>query len=254
MYILIVEDEIPAFEKLRSYLSNYFKSAFRYDWARSVVELEHFLASDSIYDFIISDIQLLDGHVFETYENRKIHFPIIFCSAYDEYLLKAFQSNGIAYILKPYTKEDIERAFTKYHTLFKNPLHAIEPSIFNKLQLALNKTETQYKSQFIIKNRKELYLLEVATIALIEAKGCFCKITNNQGAVFLYSQSIGNVYANLNPRLFFRINRSQLVQLQYIKRIQNHFKNRLQLTLDGVKEPVLTSSSTTADFRVWLDR
>ncbi len=67
MHILIIEDEIPAFEKLRTHIALCLKDTFTYDWARSVTDTIHFLASHT-YDLIFSDIQLLDGTSFEVFE------------------------------------------------------------------------------------------------------------------------------------------------------------------------------------------
>ena len=53
--------------------------------------------------------------------------------------------------------------------------------------------------------------------------------------------------------MFFRINRSQIVNIQHIEEVENYFKNRLVLTVKGVREKIMTSSGTTAEFRKWLE-
>lgn len=254
MYILIIEDEIPAFEKLCNHLKITIGSDFRYDWARSNSELHHFLKKNS-YQLIISDIQLLDGISFEVFETVNVRTPIIFCSAYDEYLFKAFQSNGIAYILKPYTQSDIAHALSKFKTLFQAAQSiAIPIKVFSDLKDVINNKSISYKERFVIKRKKGIHLLETDVIVLIEAQGDFCKLIDMHGKTHLYSLNIGGIYDLLDPSKFFRINRSQLVQLQYIQTIENHFKNRLLLTLAHHKEKVMTSSTTTANFRLWLDQ
>lgn len=255
MHLLIIEDEIPAFEKLRTYITSYLSDGFSYDWARSNFEIFHFLNNDTYYDLIFSDVQLLDGTCFEIFEKTSIKTPIIFCSAYEDYLFQAFKGNGIAYLLKPYGEEDVINAFKKYKTLFKsNESQSINAEIFKTLRQVLSDKKKQFKKQFIIKNNKGVYLLDVNDIAYVQAKGDFSKIIDCHGKSHLYSQSIGGIYASLNPQIFFRINRSELIQLKYISTIENHFKNRLLLTIEGLKEKVKTSSKTTADFRLWLDR
>ena len=71
------------------------------------------MLSQNSYDFILSDIQLLDGISFDLFDEIQLEAPIIFCSAHDEYLFKAFNTNGIAYILKPYTKSEFNKAIEK---------------------------------------------------------------------------------------------------------------------------------------------
>lgn len=254
MHILIVEDEIPAFEKLRMHIARYLKDDFTYDWARSITETQHFLESHQ-YTIIFSDIQLLDGISFDAFEKVIVSTPIVFCSAYDEYLFKAFKSNGIAYILKPYDQEDVSEAFSKFTTLFDSSVTTNhQHKVFNEVKSAIDNKTDNYKNRFVIKSKKGLHLLETSKIALIQAEGDFCKLIDSEGKTHLYSQNIGSIYETLDARIFFRINRSQVIQLQYILEMESHFKNRLLVTIQGVKEKVMTSSGTTANFRLWLDR
>ncbi len=130
MKLLILEDKIPAYQKLVSFVNDYFKEEVSHDWARSNKDGRECLLNNK-YDFILSDIQLLDGISFDLYNEINIEAPIIFCSAHDEYLFQAFNTNGIAYILKPFSKEDFKQAIEKYQSLFKQgdynarPLHGL---------------------------------------------------------------------------------------------------------------------------------
>ncbi len=254
MNILILEDEIPAFEKLLKHLEEYFKNKFSYDWARTVsAAKEHLLQGDD-YDLILSDIELLDGTSFDLFKEAIITCPIIFCSAYDEYLFEAFNSNGIAYVLKPYSQEDLNAAFTKYNTLFQNHEYKeLDHKLMNKFMEMLLQKKENYKERFVIKTARGVHLLTTADVSLIEAAGTFCKLIDHMGKTHLLSQNIGALTETLNPRKFFRINRSQIVSIDFIESMEIHFKNRLLLQMKGTKEKVLTSSSVTARFRTWLE-
>jgi len=253
MNILILEDEIPAYQKLISNLKHYFHEDVPHDWARSNAEGFTFL-KENTYDFILSDIQLLDGISFDLFNKITINCPIIFCSAHDEYLFQAFNSNGIAYILKPYTAADFNNALNKYQSLFKQESYAtLNPNVLNVLKAALKEENTHYKKRFVIKKSTGIQLLQVADISLIEASGDFCIVTDANGKRHTISQNLGSITTQVSPIKFFKINRSQLVQIDYIQNIESHFKNRLLITLQGVKDKVMTSSSTTSDFRKWLE-
>ncbi|WP_298510883.1 LytTR family DNA-binding domain-containing protein [uncultured Kordia sp.] len=254
MRILILEDEIPAYEKLLSNLESYFTEPFVHDWGRSTEKAREFLAQQT-YDFILSDIQLLDGISFDVFNTIKIDCPIIFCSAHDEYLFEAFRTNGIAYILKPYTKEDIRQALNKFQSFFKaESYQPIHDETISLLKSALKQEETNYKKRFVIKKSKGIQLLNVSDISLIEASGDFCMAIDASGKKHPISQNLGSIQQMLNPLKFFRINRSQIAHIEYIENIESHFKNRLLIQLSGIKEKVMTSSSTTSDFRKWLEQ
>lgn len=254
MNILILEDEIPAFKKLLKHLEIYFKTKLHFDWARTVSEAKKHLQQDNQYDVVLADIQLLDGTSFDLFKEVTITCPIIFCSAYDKYLFEAFQSNGIAYLLKPYTQEELQAAFTKYDVLFRDAAYKrIDHETINQFKELLHKTSKHYKDRFIIKNAQGIYLLDIADVSLIEAKGTFCKCLDHKGKTHLLSQSIGVLVEKLNPGFFFRINRSQIVNINFIESMENHLKNRLLLQMTGVKEKALTSSDVTPSFRAWLE-
>jgi len=253
MNILILEDEIPAYKKLVSYLEASFGKNVNHDWARSNKDGKAFLIENT-YDFIISDIQLLDGISFDLYNEVSINCPIIFCSAYDDYLFQAFDTNGIAYILKPYTQTDFNKVIEKYEALFKQGnYNMLNTETITALKSALKDDDISYKKRFVIKKAKGIQLLNVLDISIIEASGDFCIATDFNKNRYTISQTISSIYSQLNPKKFFRINRSELVNIDYINNIESHFKNRLLITMQGIKDKVMTSSSNTAEFRKWLE-
>ena len=253
MNILILEDEIPAYQKLINYLTVYFEEKFTHDLARTIKDGKDFLANNS-YDFILSDIQLLDGISFDLFDEIQSTAPIIFCSAHDEYLFKAFNTNGIAYILKPYSKADFNKAIEKYQALFnQGNYNKLNHETLSNLKSALQEENTSYKKRFVVKKANGIQLVNTSDISLIEASGDFCIATDNQGKRHTISQTLGSIFEQLSPAKFFKINRSEIISIDYIENIESHFKNRLLLTITGAKEKPMTSSSTTADFRKWLE-
>ncbi len=252
MYILILEDEVPAYKKLVAYLSDFFETPFSMDSARTVEEGIKLLENNRQYDLILSDIKLLDGTSFDIFYKVETTAPIIFCTAYEEHLLEAFQTNGIAYILKPYLKKDFDIALRKFQNLFQPKSH--ERDIFKQLKEVLDAKDKSFKKRFAIKKRDGIKLLDTGDISLIQANGDFCKITDAHGKLHIVSRSIGALIEELNPKYFFRVNRSQIVQIAHILKIEPYTKNRLALKIHKVKEYVITSSSLTKQFRAWLEQ
>jgi two-component system, LytTR family, response regulator LytT len=253
MKILILEDEIPAYQKLTKCLDVFFDVKISQDWARSIVEGEKLLKENS-YDFILSDIQLLDGLSFDLFNKINIVAPIIFCSAHDEYLFQAFNTNGIAYILKPYSQNDFNKAILKYQALFKKgDYNTLNNSTIDVLKTALQQEYNTFKKRFVIKKASGIQLLNAVDIALIAASGDFCLVNDSVGKRHTISQNLGSIFQQLNPKKFFKINRSEIVNIDFIEKIESHFKNRLLISIKNHKEKVMTSSSTTADFRKWLE-
>ena len=253
MKILILEDEIPAYQKLIKSLDAFFDIKISHDWSRSIKEGKQLLEENS-YDFILSDIQLLDGLSFDLFDEINPNCAIIFCSAHDDYLFKAFNTNGIAYILKPYTPEDFNKAITKYQSLFnQGQYNNLNSETLSNLKSALQEESSVYKKRFVIKKAKGIQLLNVADISLIKASGDFCLAFDHKGNQHTISQTLGNIFEQINPIKFFKINRSEIVNIDFIENLESYFKNRLLISIKNQKEKVMTSTSTTSEFRKWLE-
>ena len=110
MNILIIEDEKHNADRLMRLLSSYEDNITIYGPLTSVVEVRDFFNSKRSIDLILSDIRLTDGLSFDALEDVTENIPVIFTTAYDEYALKAFNYNGIAYLLKPIEKDELAGA------------------------------------------------------------------------------------------------------------------------------------------------
>lgn len=244
---LIIEDETPAYNKLSGLLRELIPEGFTHDWAKSKVVTRGLLSEVDDYDLIFSDIQLSDGLAFEVFAEFSLQCPIIFCTAYNDYLQEAFKVNGIAYLLKPFNKGQLAESLQKYETLFPPA-----PKVLNDLRKAVTRQRT-YKDRLVIKDRGKIHLLPVDQISLIEAKSDVCRIVRGDGKAFLHSISLGALSEQMDSELFFRINRSQMVRIDQIQTIEPYFKNRLALKMAGHPEVIHTSSAVTAGFRAWLE-
>src|SRR5687768_16630274 len=99
--ILIIEDEKPAVRRLTQLLSQHLPEAQVLESLDTVTGAINWFSINPEPDLIFLDIQLADGISFEIFEKVKVTAPIIFCTAYDQYAIKAFKLNSIDYLLKP---------------------------------------------------------------------------------------------------------------------------------------------------------
>ena len=250
MNILIIEDEIPAFNKLLAYVTESLESGFEHTHTRSVKDSILNLKSIS-FDLIISDIKIIGGTSFDVFDSIKINAPIIFCTAFDKHLLKAFQTNGIAYVLKPYSQNDIDKALRKHQNLFSEKIN--ENGFFQQFKTLIEQKDI-YKMRFAIKKSDAIKLVNVEDVIYIEACGDFCKLKDNNGSLHSISTSIGSLSKELDPNKFFRINRSYLINIDFIEKIVPYSKNRMSLKVKGLSDSLITSTSSTKEFRKWIDR
>src|SRR6187549_2573450 len=99
--IIIIEDEKTASDNLIRMLQLIKEPMNILAVIDSVEESVHWLKTNTQPDLIFMDIQLKDGNSFSIFEHVKVLSPIVFTTAYDNYLLNAFEQNSIEFLLKP---------------------------------------------------------------------------------------------------------------------------------------------------------
>jgi DNA-binding LytR/AlgR family response regulator len=250
--ILIIEDEIPARKKLKRFCEELDTPIEIMAEIDTVAKGISFLKSNTV-DLIFSDIELLDGNSFEIYSQVPLSCPIIFTTAYDQFWMNAFDSNGIAYLLKPFSKDRFQKAWDKFLMLRNTPNDA--NTLLNTLTKVIeqNFREKAFKKRFAVHNRQGIYFLDTENISFFEA---------NEGAVFAYDttgkkhllteSTLREIEEQLNPSDFFRLNRSELVHKPHIEKMEYYTKNTLAVKLKGCPKYLSTSQNNTASFRIWI--
>src|ERR1700742_999990 len=117
MNVLIIEDEPRSAKELVQLIAAADAGVRVIAILESVEQGVAWLSSNPHPDLIFSDIQLTDGSSFDIFRRVPIGCPIIFCTAFDDYLMDAFETNAISYLLKPVTKEKVEGALEKLRKL-----------------------------------------------------------------------------------------------------------------------------------------
>lgn len=252
--ILIIEDEIPARKKLKRFLETLditTEVAAEIDTVEAAVE---FLYGSNI-DLIFSDIELLDGNAFEIYNQVKVSCPIIFTTAYDQFLMDAFESNGIAYLLKPFSLERFQLAWDKF-LLFRKSTSKENQQLNNLTKLIQQNFEIKtYKKRFAINTHQGIYFLETINITCFEASESVILAFDINGKRHLLNKfTLKEIEEKLDPESFFRINRSTLINKKHVEKIERYTKNVLAIKIRSNKNYFKTSQSNTASFREWIEK
>lgn len=253
MKILILEDEQQAGEKLLSLVREQLPES-SCDWHRTVVDAIVYLREQPTPDLIFADVELLDGNVFQVFDLITPSCPIIFCTAYDHFYTHAFQTNGIAYLLKPYSQAQFEEAVSKYERLFAQAKAPDDSAaLLQQLSQLLQQQPKHYKNSFTVRKARGIYLLQAEEVAYFRAQGDFVEAIDRSGARHLLSYTLQSLEALLDPTAFCRINRSELIAFGVISNYEQYTKNRLAIGLKGSKEVLYTSNSRSPAFRQWLE-
>ncbi len=253
--VIIIEDEAPARKKLNRFLGQLNEPVTVLAEFETVAEAADYLQGKQGVDLILSDIQLRDGSAFEIYSMVDVPCPIIFTTAYDQFWMEAFETNGIAYLLKPFSFERFEQAWAKYKRLGASA--GPETALLQKLQELVQQEQPSskaYKTRLAINSSKGTYFLEIDAVLYFVAEDGIVLAVDSYGKRHLLTQAtLKEVEALVDPKQFFRINRSELVNKRHIERIERYTKNTIVVQLSDLAQHLITSQSNTAAFRQWVE-
>ncbi|TRX57556.1 response regulator transcription factor [Fulvivirga sp. M361] len=257
MKVLIIEDEKPAAKRLERLLLSYDDSievVAKLDSVKSVID---WFQTGKMLDLVFMDIQLADGLSFEVFDHVSITAPIIFTTAYDEYALKAFKVNSVAYLLKPVDDEDLSDAFAKLNTLKQAPetVNVTAVNSMDQIAAAMQMLTRQYKNRFVVKTGEHIRSIAVDEILFFfsREKATFC--TLDQGKNYLLDYTLQQLIDMLDPTKFFQINRRFIISLRSVKDIISYSNSRLKIVLDHFSEQdVIVSRERVNEFKAWLDQ
>ncbi|MCB4808885.1 LytTR family DNA-binding domain-containing protein [Tamlana sp. 62-3] len=251
MNVIIIEDEKPSARRLQRMLEKLnIKTQIL---LHSVEESLDWFSNNTHPDLIFLDIQLSDGLSFEIFEAIDIKSPVIFTTAYDEYALQAFKLNSIDYLLKPIDEDDLATAVKKYQE--RQPQQQAVTLDFNDIKkLLVNPIDREYKKRFSVKVGQHLKLISIDDIECFfsENKGTYLHTT--EGRNYLIDTTLELLENELEPQIFFRINRKFYVNINAIKDMVSYTNSRLQIKLKTYNEQeVIVARERVKDFKAWLE-
>jgi len=214
----------------------------------SVKEVIDYFNKRAEVDLIFMDILLSDGHCFDIFEEVDITHPIIFCTAYNDYMTEAFKVNGIDYILKPFNKESLTNALDKWQKL-KRHFENVPARIYKDTQ----KIITGHNNGMLVFDRNCYRMLSYEQIAYFFLVGGLPAIKTVDGNTIFAEQSLTAIMKIIPQYLFYKINRQYIVQKGVIEQIIPSYLRNLEVKLKvPVKEKLMVNKNKKTEFLNWL--
>jgi two-component system LytT family response regulator len=190
---------------------------------------------------IFLDIQMPKLTGFELIELLDKKPEIIFCTAFDQFAIKAFELNAVDYLLKPFSLERFSEAVDKASKRIQSEKSNNETdSVLDKLKEHLNESDGII-SRIVAKTRNTIVVLPIQQINYIESQDDYVMIYVN-GAHYLKQKTLNYYETHLDPKDFLRVHRSYLVRLDQISKIEPYEKSAYVLILkSGDRVPVSRS-------------
>ncbi len=190
-------------------------------------------------DLLFLDINMPEKNGFDLLESLDETPYVIFVTAHDQYALNAFESNALDYLLKPVNPARLEEAVRKALKIIRSE-HSSEPK-----EKAADEIDPARK--IFIKDGNKCYFVPVQEIMMIESMGNYARIFYKDKKPLLH-KSLNYLDEKLPSSLFFRANRQQMINLNFIREIHPYFNSTLQLEMEN-GERVDISQRQTVKFK-----
>lgn len=201
-------------------------------------------------DLIFCDIQLGDGLSFEIFKECAITAPVIFCTAFDEYALKAFKANGIDYILKPFSGKTIEEALNRYKTLRENFMDINAP--IGRILDLFEDRKNKKQNTVLVYHKENIIPVKVDDIALFHIEYEVTRLITFSRQHHIINKSLEEL-ETITGSDFFRANRQYLLNRNAIRNVSQYFARKLIVSLSiPFDSKIIVSKEKVTLFLNWL--
>jgi len=192
--VLIIDDERNAREEIKLLLKSYpdveiIGEAKNADDAKEQIDIKK-------PDLLFLDIQMPEKTGFDLLESLDNVPDVIFTTAYDQYAVKAFEVSAIDYLMKPIREERFAKAMEQLKV----------------------KSAAKNDDRIFVKDRQQYHFVSWNKVHLIESMDNYARLFFDDKNVFLKT-SLNLLEQKLDESLFFRVNRAQIINLNYIDKI-----------------------------------
>jgi DNA-binding LytR/AlgR family response regulator len=210
---IIVEDEKPSIARLKKFLQVY-------DDIEMLEEAEDGFEAIKIInelkpDLVFLDIKLPIHNGFQILAQLNNDPIVIFTTAYDEYAINAFEVNAVDYLLKPYTRDRLDRALQKVRRLY--PENSMTDEKLKQLQEGLEQKHI-HLTKITVRKGFVYYVLDLQDVDYFKMEGGLLFV-HTIGESYMLDIALKRLENSLPPKDFFRCHRNCIVNLTKVQKV-----------------------------------
>ena len=235
---LLVDDEAPARMLLREYLGAFpdieviGESANGFEAVKTIAEQQP--------DLVFLDVQMPKRDGFEVLELLEPPPAVVFCTAYDEFALRAFEVHAVDYLLKPFGRERLAEALVRVRERLNAPVAGAPAPSAAKLSAAA-RPPGLFLERMLARDGAKVHVIPVERIDYLEAQDDYVAI-HAEGRSWLKHGTLADIAEGLEPARFVRVHRSYVVNVERIARLELYAKDsRVAILHDARQLPVSRS-------------
>ncbi|MBJ2173167.1 response regulator transcription factor [Aureibaculum sp. A20] len=244
---IIIDDELLARERLLKLLNNFPDNFQVIDTAKNGTEAKEKI-NQLNPDVIFLDIEMPGLTGFELLDQLEQIPMVIFCTAFDQYALQAFETHSIDYLVKPVRLERLEKTVKKLALLKGNNN---SQKLLDAIKEMSAQKETKKMTSITVKKGDKLFFVKLENVIYFEADAKYVSIytiTENH----LTELSLTQLETKL-PNSFLRVHRAIIINTNYVENVQKYFNSRYVITLKNRQKTSVTSGrSYTQQIKNWM--
>lgn len=190
-------------------------------------------------DIVFLDVQMPKLNGFEMLELLDEMPHVVFITAYDQYAVKAFESNAVDYLLKPYSKERLISAVNKVKEMIKNPSDS-----HNIRELIEEQQERISIDRIAVRTGAKIKIIYTEDIEYFESQDDYVMIYTSEGK-YLKQKTMKYYENNLSAHFFIRVHRSYIVRIDFVDQIELYEKDSYIIKLKNNKTIPVSKSGYT---------
>ncbi|MBD0832395.1 LytR/AlgR family response regulator transcription factor [Aestuariibaculum sediminum] len=246
---IIIDDEPPARIRLKKLLSNFSNAIEIIAEASSGIEAQELI--DTLKpDLIFLDIEMPGLTGFQLLENLA-HMPmVVFCTAYDQYSLQAFETNSVDYLVKPVRLERLDKTIEKLKRFKGTPNDTHR--LLELVKTLTDKKDEKVMTSITVKKDDKLVFIKLEDVTYFESDERYVQVYTSKGK-FLTEQSLLKLEEKL-PDYFLRVHRGIIINTEYVQEIQKYFNSRYTIKLVNKSTTQITSGrSYLQNIKNWIE-
>jgi len=229
MKVIIIEDEAPAREIVKTFLKSHADVELCAEYPDGFSGMKGIKEHQP--DLIFLDVQMPKITGFEMLELMEDHPEIIFTTAYDQYAIKAFEMSAIDYLLKPFAKDRFDQALERARVkIANNAKEETEKATKNVIASMDEKNETIFR--IVVKKSGDIHVVPVEDLLYIEAQDDYVMLYTKKGK-YLKEKTMKFYENHLDSQQFVRVHRSYIVRVDEVKRLEPYGKSSYIAVLGG---------------------
>ncbi|MXP27184.1 response regulator [Altererythrobacter indicus] len=207
-------------------------------------------------DLVFLDIQMPGFDGFSVVKGvMEIEPPLfVFVTAYQEHAIRAFEANAVNYLMKPVDEDKLadtlervrlrlsEKRSAEEAEKLKDVLAEVAPDAMENLESDEDSNSaSRYEKLINVKDRGQIFRVDVDTIEHIEAAGDYMCIYTGDNSLIL-RETMKDLERRLDPRIFQRVHRSTIVNLDQVRQVKPHTNGECFLVLESGAEVKVSRS------------